>query len=491
MHSRKLTDNATIASDNQVIAHRGAWKAGGLPQNSIAALKEAIVMKCYGSEMDVHMTADSAIVVNHDTDYHGMNIQKTTLAELRKFKLPNGETLPLLSDFLKVISRQKATKLILEIKPSVRGKEWAMATVAKVVEEVNKHEAASQTIFISFNWPMCKELVRLIPNAAVQYLNGDKSPQMVKDAGLTGIDYHYSVFQKHPEYISEAQELRLKTNAWTVNDQETMAWLLALGIDFITTNEPALAFQTVKSSPSGQGWKLAWSDEFLKNGLPDSANWSYNTGGHGWGNNEKQFYTQADTGNAFVRDGMLHIVARKEQRGKNAYTSARLITGKKHSWKYGRIEARAKLPAGVGLWPAFWMLGTNIDQAGWPLCGEIDIMEYVGYMPEVVLGTVHTESYNHSKGTQKGGEIKMKGLTDAFHNYAIEWDAEKISFFLDNQKYFEFRNEHKTDAEWPFDQPFFIIINLAVGGNLGGAHGIDEKVFPATYLIDYIRVWQK
>lgn len=494
MHSGKLKANESGRKEysiNKVIAHRGAWKVLGLPENSVAALKAAIQMRCYGSETDVHLTDDGAIVVHHDPDYNKMVIQSSDLANLRKIKLSNGEPLPVLSDFLKVITKQDHTKLILEIKPSVRGREWAMKTVAKVVAEVNKYNAASHIIYISFDFEICREILRLVPGAEVQYLNGDKSPLLVKNAGLTGIDYHYSVFQKHPEYFEEAKKLGLKTNAWTVNDSLVMDWLLAKGIDFVTTNEPAIALEREQKSPSNQGWKLAWSDEFFNEGLPDSANWSYNTGGHGWGNNELEYYTKEGSGNAFVRDGMLHIVAKKEQKEKNSYTSARLVTAKKHSWKYGRIEARLQLPKGVGLWPAFWMLGGNINEADWPKCGEIDIMEHVGYMPNTILGTIHTEAFNHVKGTQRGGEYKIDNPYHQFHIYAVEWDADKISFYVDDHQYMEFSNEHKTVAEWPFDQPFFIIINLAIGGNLGGAKGVDESAFPATYLIDFVRVWQK
>lgn len=488
---RSQAGHPSMHSSKKIIAHRGAWKAAGLPENSVAALKEAIRIKCFGSEMDVHMTADSFIVVNHDPDFHKMRIQYSTLADLRRFHLSNGEPLPLLSDFLKVIAQQNQTRLILEIKPSVRGREWAMATVAKVLEEVKRYKAEGHVIYISFDFEMCKELLRLSPGVRVQYLKGDKSPQEVKEAGISGIDYHYSVYQKHPDYFRQARTLEVQTNAWTVNDSLVMDWLLAHDVDYITTNEPSLAMEREKKSFRNAGWKLVWSDEFLKNGLPDSSNWNYNTGGHGWGNAEKQFYTKADTGNAFVSDGLLHIIAKKELKENNHYTSARMVTKGRHSWKYGRVEARAKVPKGVGPWAAFWMLGNNIDEVGWPRCGEIDIMEYVGYMADTILGTVHTEAYNHGKGTQKGGKITIDNPTDDFHVYAIEWDAEKILFFVDDHQYFEFDNEHKTNAEWPFAQPFFIIINLAVGGNLGGAKGIDENAFPATYLIDYIRVWQK
>lgn len=246
-----------------------------------------------------------------------------------------------------------------------------------------------------------------------------------------------------------------------------------------------------QESCPGDGRKPVWSDEFNSRGLPDVRSWSYNVGGHGWGNQEKQYYTEADTLNAVVRDGMLAIIARNDGKGDKKYTSARLVTKGKQEWKYGRMEMRAKLPAGVGLWPAFWMLGADIDSAGWPACGEIDIMEHLGYKPDVVLGTVHTAAYNHIKGTHVGKEIHIKNPYDSFHVFAIEWTEKQIEFFLDDTLYFSFRNEYKTKAEWPFDSPFFIILNLAVGGNPGGIKGLDESAFPAVFLIDYVRVYQK
>lgn len=239
-------------------------------------------------------------------------------------------------------------------------------------------------------------------------------------------------------------------------------------------------------------WKLVWSDEFNYTGLPDSAKWDFETKGnaYGWGNNEKQFYTDKDTTNAFVSNGMLWITARKKIIENKQYTSARLSTSEKYSFSYGRIDVRAKLPAGRGTWPAIWMLGQNRKTTKWPDCGEIDIMEHVGYDPDTVHGTIHTAAYNHIKGTQKGKAVFIKNPYDRFHVYSVIWTREKIEFLVDNKVYHVFLNEHKTNAEWPFDQPFYIILNLAVGGNWGGKKGIDESVFPAAMQVDYVRVYQ-
>lgn len=245
------------------------------------------------------------------------------------------------------------------------------------------------------------------------------------------------------------------------------------------------------SSQSSQ-WNLIWQDEFKYKGLPDSTKWSFDTRGnaYGWGNNEKQFYTEKNTENAVVENGILKIIARKQKTDKRDYTSARLVTKAKASFQYGKIAARIKLPAGKGTWPAFWMLGNNIDSAGWPRCGEIDIMEHVGYQPDSIYGTVHTDTYNHTKGTQKTKALFIKKPYTKFHTYSIEWTPEKMNFFVDGKKLNSFSNEHRTDKEWPFDQPFFIILNLAIGGNWGGKHGIDDSVFPVTMEVDYVRVYQ-
>ena len=237
--------------------------------------------------------------------------------------------------------------------------------------------------------------------------------------------------------------------------------------------------------------KLVWADEFNYSGLPDSSKWSYNTGGHGWGNNESQYYTTNDTSNAKVENGVLKIIARRQTRGNKKYTSARLITKNKAEFTYGKIVISAKLPSGRGTWPAIWMLGKHIDSAPWPACGEIDIMEHVGYNKDSIFGTIHSEAYNHMKGTQKGKGIFISNPYDEFHVYAIEWTPEKIDFMMDGQVYNHITNEHLSTKEWPFDQPFFLILNLAIGGNWGGKMGVDENIFPAIMEVDYVRVYQK
>jgi len=254
-------------------------------------------------------------------------------------------------------------------------------------------------------------------------------------------------------------------------------------------------------------WKLVWSDDFDKPGLPDAAKWNYETGFIR--NNEAQYYTSERKENARVEDGMLIIEARKEHfknpsfdptakkgwggrsREFADYTSASLTTRAKSSWTFGRIEVRAKLPAGRGTWPAIWMLGTNAPQVGWPACGEIDIMEFVGFAPGVIHANIHTRKYNHIQKTGKGDQIKVPDASQSFHTYALEWDADHLDFFVDDRKYFTYRNEKSGSDAWPYDKAQYLILNLAIGGSWGGQKGIDDADFPQRYYIDYVRVYQK
>lgn len=238
--------------------------------------------------------------------------------------------------------------------------------------------------------------------------------------------------------------------------------------------------------------KLVWSDEFDKDGLPDPTKWGYEVGGKGWGNNELQYYTKSRPENARVENGNLIIEARKEAYEGNAYTSARLLTNSTATWTYGRFDIRAKIPAGRGTWPAIWMLGRNISTAGWPLCGEIDIMEHVGYDQGVVHGTIHTAAYNHNKGTQKGKQIPVPTASTDFHIYSVDWTSDQMEFLVDGNVYHTLTKAElgSNATEWPFVQPFFLILNVAVGGNWGGKEGVDETIWPRRMEVDYVRVYQ-
>ncbi|QEH36140.1 Beta-glucanase precursor [Aquisphaera giovannonii] len=240
-------------------------------------------------------------------------------------------------------------------------------------------------------------------------------------------------------------------------------------------------------------WKLVWSDEFEKAGAPDPAKWGYE---HGLiRNDEKQFYTRNRPENARVEGGHLVIEARKEpweEGGKKAeYTSASLTTEGKHAWTHAKVEVRAKLPKGRGTWPAIWMLGSDIKKAGWPACGEIDIMEFVGYDPGLVHANIHTKKYNHMNKSGKGSSLKLPDASEAFHVYGVEWDAKEMHFSVDGKVYFTYKNEGSGPAAWPYDKPQFLILNLAIGGGWGGQKGIDDAIFPQPYVIDYVRIYEK
>jgi beta-glucanase (GH16 family) len=262
-----------------------------------------------------------------------------------------------------------------------------------------------------------------------------------------------------------------------------------LSISIFCTTSCRIFSQTTDNLPSK--WQLVWSDEFNYNGLPDSAKWGYDTGGSGWGNNELQYYIKNDTSNAVVHNGVLYIIARKTQKENKAFTSARLVTKNKGDWANGKIEVSAKLPAGRGLWPAIWMLPTDWEYGGWPKSGEIDIMEHVGFKKDSVFFSIHTESFNHVIGTQKTKGIKIIDPYNSFHVYAIEWDQQKIDFLLDNSLVFSYANSGNGPREWPFDKRFHLLLNIAVGGNWGGQQGVDDTIFPASMLIDYVRVYEK
>jgi beta-glucanase (GH16 family) len=238
-------------------------------------------------------------------------------------------------------------------------------------------------------------------------------------------------------------------------------------------------------------WRLVWADEFDTDGLPAPGKWAYDVGGHGWGNEELQYYTEGRPENARVEDGHLIIEARREPWEGREYTSARLVTRDRAAWRYGRIEVRAKLPAGRGTWPAIWMMpkGWTFGDV-WPDEGEIDIMEHVGYDEGVVHGTVHCKKYYHKLGNQKGAQIQVPDATSAFHEYALQWYPDRIEALMDDTVYFTFPNEGTGPDAWPFDKPFYLIMNIAVGGFWGGAQGVDPDVYPQQLVVDYVRVYE-
>lgn len=271
---------------------------------------------------------------------------------------------------------------------------------------------------------------------------------------------------------------------------------IALCFFFFTCSEEEVVSQNNETNDwEIEGWNIVWQDEFDKDSL-DLTKWSRETGGHGWGNNELQYYTDSDS-NSYVENGNLVVKAEVvpqgigSSKGLRYYSSARLRTYGKGDWKYGRIEVKAKVASGQGIWPAIWMLPTDWLFGGWPSSGEIDIMEHVGYDLGVVHGSVHTEAYNHKINTQRSSAKKIANVDTEFHVYSIIWNKDKISFFIDDVQYFIFENDQQSNYKtWPFDQRFHLLINIAVGGDWPG-NPDNSTNFPRTMLVDYVRVYEK
>ncbi len=250
-------------------------------------------------------------------------------------------------------------------------------------------------------------------------------------------------------------------------------------------------------------YQLVWAEEFNYTGLPDPTIWSFEEGDGcpnlcGWGNNEVQYYTRDQLKNARVTDGTLVLEAHREDGTGLPFSSARLITKGKQAWEFGRFEFRAKLPKGAGTWPALWLLSTKISDVGWPDCGEIDVMEYVGRTPGTIHGSLHSPS--SFGATENTGTISIPDVAETFHVYTVEWTPDSIAFFVDNRAYYTYAPTVKDASTWPFTGPYFIILNIAMGGNFGSdpayetnglKNGVDSLLQVARMEVDYIRVYQK
>lgn len=244
-------------------------------------------------------------------------------------------------------------------------------------------------------------------------------------------------------------------------------------------------------------WDLIWSDEFNYEGVPDKSKWVYETAYVR--NGEKQYYTDSDYRNAYVKDGFLTIEAHQVRQGEIligasstreiGYTSASITTKDVAEFKYGRIEVRAKLPHGRGIWPAIWLLGTD-GHKGWPRRGEIDIMEFVGFEPTILHHSIHTMNNNWTKDNTISTKMTYNDLETAFHEYAVERYSDRIVFFIDDKQTFSYAKESSDVDSWPFDDDMYLIINMAIGGGWGGQKGIDDGIFPQKYMIDYVRVYE-
>ncbi len=244
-----------------------------------------------------------------------------------------------------------------------------------------------------------------------------------------------------------------------------------------------LSIALVRGCTEKKDWELVWSEEFDYSGSPAAETWGYETGHIR--NNELQYYTDK-LENVRVEDGLCIITARLE--GEDSITSASINTLGKQDFFYGRIEVRAQIPSALGTWPAIWMLGINRSELGWPACGEVDIMEHVGYDPDRIHANIHTKAYNHIIGTNKGNQIEVTDPWADFHIYAVEWFEDHMDFFMDDSLYFSFENDMAMNNDtWPFDKPHYLLLNLAYGGTWGGNEGVDTSLLPVQYKIDYVR----
>lgn len=232
---------------NPVVAHRGAWKKNGFPENSIASLRQAIKIGCAGSEFDVRMTSDGVLVINHDPSYHGLSIEKTNYSDLLSFPLSNGEKLPTLREYIVAgLENNTSTQLVCEIKPSDISKERAELIAARVVQQVQELNAQQQVMYISFDYAILKKIKGVDSKASTQYLEADKAPEDLLVDHIDGLDYYYQDYKNHPEWIASARKNKMILNAWTVNESTDMDWLLAHGFNYITTNEPELLLQKIE-----------------------------------------------------------------------------------------------------------------------------------------------------------------------------------------------------------------------------------------------------
>ena len=233
--------------------------------------------------------------------------------------------------------------------------------------------------------------------------------------------------------------------------------------------------------------KLVWGDEFDQDGAPDAKKWGYESGR--LRNKEAQFYTVGRSENAVVRNGCLVITGRKEPWEKAEYTSASLNTQGKFEFTYGSVEVRFQVPKGRGVWPAVWMLGASHGVTPWPLCGEIDLMEYVGWSPDTLHFTIHTKAFNHLAKNQLSSKVTVPEPWSGFHTTRLDWTKEKLVISLDGKPVRDYQNAHQGEEQWPFDKPQYVLLNLAIGGAWGGAKGIDDSIFPAEMRVDYVRVY--
>lgn len=312
--------------------------------------------------------------------------------------------------------------------------------------------------------------------------NGDGSGNITCSATATNaVTYGFK--------IGSEAEVKNTTGTfnYTCTNEGTNDYIITV-FAYSSTNNSTSDFKKTTVFVAKKGPQLVWSDDFNTNGAPDTNKWGYDLGkgDNGWGNGEKQFYTNR-TDNVKVENGLLKIIAKKESYQGSDYTSARLLTKGKFDFTYGRIDVRAKLPTGAGTWPAIWMLGANIDSKGWPACGEIDIMEHWGYNPTKISSATHTPSCSGGCANTKVGETTITDYATAFHIYSLEWTETELKFIIDEVVKYSYKPTVRNSSTWPYTAPQFIILNVAMGGSW---FEIDPNFTESIMEVDYIKVYQ-
>lgn len=333
--------------------------------------------------------------------------------------------------------------------------------------------------------PSNLELTITVLNADDENIHGDGSG-IIKCVATAddAVEYGFR-FGVGSEMKSMTGEVEFQYTEKGTNEYTVYALAYSKTDHSVSTNQKVTVYVTEDNFVN-----LVWSDEFDVDGAPDSSKWNYDLGDGcpnlcGWGNNEEQYYTSRSD-NVIVEDGLLKIKAKKESYQGKEYTSTRMKTQGKYSFTYGKVEVRAKLPSGGGTWPAIWMLGDNITTVGWPACGEIDIMEHTGNNQNVVSSALHTpSSYG---GTINKGEQRINDVSEQFHVYELYWNNEEMIFSVDGVEHYRYNPNTKNSDTWPFDAPQFLILNIAMGGGLGGT--IDPNFTESSMEIDYVRVYQ-
>jgi beta-glucanase (GH16 family) len=324
----------------------------------------------------------------------------------------------------------------------------------------------------------------------LQAVNGGGSTVNVTGAAL--LDWErFRIFKQGGGQIHSGDTIALQTivsGRWLSAENGGGSTVSANGPAYDTWEQLIITLGGAPPPPPPTNWRLVWQDEFDGPNI-DESKWVYEVQRPGWVNNELQNYTYRRWENARIENGALVIEARRDFFG-GEYSSARLKTQGRVSWTYGRVEARLQVPNGWGTWPAFWMMPDN-QSRGWPACGEIDIMEHVGYDENRIHSTTHSLRYNWRSPNQRTGSTFVPGATSGFHVYAVEWYPDRIDAFVDGVRYFTSPNDGGGDDSYPFNKNFHIILNLAVGGDWGGARGVDPNTWPRRMTVDYVRVYQR